>query len=305
MTAKLTGPARAQALAALPKWQEVPGRDAIKRSLKFADFNQAWGFMCRVALAAEKADHHPEWSNVYSNVEIVLSTHDAGGVSEKDVALAKLIEFDQLVGRHAAAGVDRQHHRRLAAQRRGVPDAVGALAQHLYALVAVRLDGGAGGVLAGRIGGRFARLVAGLAGRLGLGRLVLVLFATGGRLTGGRGFSWNGTGAWRVSTEAFCTVGAGCALASEGRGDGRGGRRRSRALLRAGRRQRPRRLRLPVAAAATERPHLEALSSAGWRWQRPPPSSSGLPRECRVSSVVPISVSPTLQERHHFPSVAR
>ena len=91
MTAKLTGPARAQALAALPKWQEVPGRDAIKRSLKFADFNQAWGFMCRVALAAEKADHHPEWSNVYSNVEIVLSTHDAGGVSEKDVALAKFI----------------------------------------------------------------------------------------------------------------------------------------------------------------------------------------------------------------------
>ena len=67
MTAKLTGPARAQALAALPKWQEVPGRDAIKRSLKFADFNQAWGFMTKVALAAEKADHHPEWSNVYSN----------------------------------------------------------------------------------------------------------------------------------------------------------------------------------------------------------------------------------------------
>jgi 4a-hydroxytetrahydrobiopterin dehydratase len=92
MTAKLTGAARAQALAALPKWQEVPGRDAIKRSLKFADFSQAWGFMTRVALAAEKADHHPEWSNVYSNVEIVLSTHDAGGLSEKDVALAKLID---------------------------------------------------------------------------------------------------------------------------------------------------------------------------------------------------------------------
>jgi 4a-hydroxytetrahydrobiopterin dehydratase len=92
MTAKLTGPERAKALASLPKWQEVAGRDAIKRSLKFADFNQAWGFMCRVALAAEKADHHPEWSNVYSNVEIVLSTHDAGGLSEKDVALAKLID---------------------------------------------------------------------------------------------------------------------------------------------------------------------------------------------------------------------
>jgi 4a-hydroxytetrahydrobiopterin dehydratase len=92
MTAKLTGANRTQALSGLPKWQEVPGRDAIKRSLKFADFSQAWGFMCRVALAAEKADHHPEWSNVYNNVEIVLSTHDAGGLSEKDVALAKLID---------------------------------------------------------------------------------------------------------------------------------------------------------------------------------------------------------------------
>ncbi len=92
MTIKLTGTNRTQALASLPKWQEVAGRDAIRRSLKFADFSEAWGFMTRVALAAEKADHHPEWSNVYGNVEIVLSTHDAGGVSEKDVALAKLID---------------------------------------------------------------------------------------------------------------------------------------------------------------------------------------------------------------------
>ena len=92
MTTKLTGAARTQALASLPKWQEVPDRDAIKRSLKFADFNEAWGFMGRVALAAEKADHHPEWSNVYSNVEIVLSTHDAGGLSDKDVALARFID---------------------------------------------------------------------------------------------------------------------------------------------------------------------------------------------------------------------
>lgn len=92
MTAKLTGSDRAQALAGLTKWQEVSGRDAIKRSLKFADFNQAWGFMCRVALAAEKADHHPEWSNVYNNVEIVLSTHDAGGLSDKDIALAQVID---------------------------------------------------------------------------------------------------------------------------------------------------------------------------------------------------------------------
>ena len=92
MTAKLTGKARSDALAALANWSEVPGRDAIRRDLKFADFNQAWAFMTRVALAAEKADHHPEWSNVYNNVSIVLSTHDAGGLSEKDIALARFID---------------------------------------------------------------------------------------------------------------------------------------------------------------------------------------------------------------------
>ena len=92
MTAKLTGRARSDALTALTGWTEVPGRDAIRRDLKFADFNQAWAFMTRVALAAEKADHHPEWSNVYNNVSIVLSTHDAGGLSEKDIALAKFID---------------------------------------------------------------------------------------------------------------------------------------------------------------------------------------------------------------------
>lgn len=92
MTAKLTGTARTNALKALSDWKEVPGRDAIKRSLKFSDFTEAWAFMTRVALAAEKADHHPEWSNVYNNVEIVLSTHDAGGVSEKDISLAKFID---------------------------------------------------------------------------------------------------------------------------------------------------------------------------------------------------------------------
>ena len=92
MTAKLTGKARSDALAALKEWKEVPGRDAIQRNLRFADFNQAWAFMTRVALAAEKADHHPEWSNVYNRVEIVLSTHDAGGVSDKDVALARFID---------------------------------------------------------------------------------------------------------------------------------------------------------------------------------------------------------------------
>lgn len=92
MTAKLSGAERAEALASLPRWQEVPGRDAIRRQLKFADFNAAWGFMCRVALAAEKADHHPEWSNVYGTVDIVLSTHDAGGLSARDVALARFVD---------------------------------------------------------------------------------------------------------------------------------------------------------------------------------------------------------------------
>jgi 4a-hydroxytetrahydrobiopterin dehydratase len=92
MTAKLAGKSRSDALAALKEWKEVPGRDAIQRSFTFADFNHAWGFMSRVALAAEKADHHPEWSNVYNKVTIVLSTHDAGGLSEKDVALAKFID---------------------------------------------------------------------------------------------------------------------------------------------------------------------------------------------------------------------
>jgi len=92
MTTKLSGQARSAALASIKGWTEVAGRDAIKKSFKFADFNQAWGFMTRVALAADKADHHPEWSNVYNKVEIVLSTHDAGGVSDKDVALAKFID---------------------------------------------------------------------------------------------------------------------------------------------------------------------------------------------------------------------
>ena len=92
MASKLTGKARSDALGTLKEWKEVAGRDAIQRSFKFADFTQAWGFMTKVALAAEKADHHPEWSNVYNKVEITLSTHDAGGLSDKDVALAKFID---------------------------------------------------------------------------------------------------------------------------------------------------------------------------------------------------------------------
>ena len=92
MTDKLTGKARSDALASLTGWAEVQGRDAIHKSFKFADFTAAWGFMARVALAAEKADHHPEWFNVYNRVDVTLATHDAGGVSERDIALAQFIE---------------------------------------------------------------------------------------------------------------------------------------------------------------------------------------------------------------------
>ena len=92
MVAKLDGARRAQALAELNGWSEVAGRDAISRSYKFADFNAAFAFMTRVALAAEKADHHPEWFNVYNRVDITLSTHDAGGLSERDIALARFID---------------------------------------------------------------------------------------------------------------------------------------------------------------------------------------------------------------------
>jgi 4a-hydroxytetrahydrobiopterin dehydratase len=89
---KLEGAARKAALAALPEWREVDDRDAITKKFVFKDFNQAFGFMTRVALVAEKADHHPEWLNVYRTVEVTLSTHDAGGLTEKDIALAKAMD---------------------------------------------------------------------------------------------------------------------------------------------------------------------------------------------------------------------
>jgi 4a-hydroxytetrahydrobiopterin dehydratase len=89
---RLTDAEREAALAALPGWTLVEGRDAMRRSFRFGDFSAAFGFMTRVALAAEKMDHHPEWSNVYNRVDVVLSTHDAGGLSARDVALAKLID---------------------------------------------------------------------------------------------------------------------------------------------------------------------------------------------------------------------
>lgn len=92
MTERLSGERRRQALAALPGWQDVAGRDAIAKTFTFADFNAAFGFMARVALVAEKLDHHPEWSNVYKTVAVTLATHDAGGVTERDVALATAME---------------------------------------------------------------------------------------------------------------------------------------------------------------------------------------------------------------------
>jgi 4a-hydroxytetrahydrobiopterin dehydratase len=89
MAQKLSGDARKEALARLSGWSEVPGRDAITRTFVFKDFNEAFGFMARAALVAEKMDHHPEWSNVYKTVAVTLSTHDAGGLTERDVKLAE------------------------------------------------------------------------------------------------------------------------------------------------------------------------------------------------------------------------
>lgn len=92
MVERLTPEARARLLEELSGWGPVEGRDAIQKSFKFKSFNQAWGFMNRVALAAESQDHHPEWSNVYNRVEILLTTHDCDGLSERDATLARSIE---------------------------------------------------------------------------------------------------------------------------------------------------------------------------------------------------------------------
>jgi len=96
MAEKLSGEARKSALARLKGWREVAGRDAITRTFVFKDFNEAFGFMARSALVAEKLDHHPEWSNVYKTVEVTLSTHDAGGLTELDSKLAEAM--DKLAG---------------------------------------------------------------------------------------------------------------------------------------------------------------------------------------------------------------
>lgn len=92
MTSKLSESERAAALAALPQWKTVDGRDAIARSFRFADFNAAFGFMTRGAMMAERLDHHPEWFNVYNRVDVTLATHDAGGVTARDIELARFLD---------------------------------------------------------------------------------------------------------------------------------------------------------------------------------------------------------------------
>lgn len=92
MANKLQGAARDEALDALTGWSLVEGRDAISKTFTFKNFNQAFGFMARVAMQAEKLDHHPEWSNIYKTVDVTLTTHDAGGLSELDVKMARFMD---------------------------------------------------------------------------------------------------------------------------------------------------------------------------------------------------------------------
>ena len=92
MTDKLSAAERAEALSDLTGWSEVDGRDAIQKEFKFKNFIQTWGWMTQVAIIAEKMNHHPEWSNVYNTVVVVLTTHDADGLSALDVALAQKMD---------------------------------------------------------------------------------------------------------------------------------------------------------------------------------------------------------------------
>ena len=114
MAERLSAEARKSALAELSGWSETPGREAIARTFTFKDFNEAFGFMSRAALVAEKNDHHPEWRNVYKTVEVVLATHDAGGVTRLDIELAK-----------AMNAIARQLGRRLSRCRRDLAAAAG------------------------------------------------------------------------------------------------------------------------------------------------------------------------------------
>ena len=92
MAQKLDETARKGLAQRLPGWRMVDGRDAIQRAFKFKDFSEAFGFMARAALAAEKMDHHPEWTNVWNRVDVTLSTHDAGGLTERDLKLAEAMD---------------------------------------------------------------------------------------------------------------------------------------------------------------------------------------------------------------------
>ncbi len=92
MPKKLEGSARSSALSELSNWKAVEGRDAITRKFEFKNFNEAFAFMTRSALLAEKMDHHPEWFNVYNKLEVTLSTHDAGGITENDVKMARAMD---------------------------------------------------------------------------------------------------------------------------------------------------------------------------------------------------------------------
>lgn len=92
MIRKLNDPQIENALADLDSWTRMSDRHAIEKSFKFKDFNEAWGFMSRVALLAEAQDHHPEWSNIYNRVHVILTTHDADGISQRDIKMAKTID---------------------------------------------------------------------------------------------------------------------------------------------------------------------------------------------------------------------
>ena len=92
MAQKLAPEQRTAVLATVPDWQPVEGRDAIGRSFKFKDFSEAFGFMTRAALVAERMNHHPEWFNVWNRVDVTLSTHDAGGLTELDIELAAAMD---------------------------------------------------------------------------------------------------------------------------------------------------------------------------------------------------------------------
>jgi 4a-hydroxytetrahydrobiopterin dehydratase len=92
MISKLDTAQRAKALAELKGWSEDTKRGAITKTFKFKDFVEAFGFMCKAALVAQRMDHHPEWSNVYNTVKVLLTTHDAGGLTKKDVSLARAMD---------------------------------------------------------------------------------------------------------------------------------------------------------------------------------------------------------------------